>query len=168
MSSSLGKDPVAEDGGGEDTTELENANKHSNTNGAAAATADGVVDGGRIVELLEEERANAPTPIENGFRGRGYQHVQGSDQASEDGSVQLRPPPRGESPSGSLLSIPDDTPSVQVNRSYLELKSYADPFQRVQLCPLLEAVYYHPLLLDLVWKAQHLPFGRSIVVFSHD
>jgi hypothetical protein len=67
----------------------------------------------RIVELLEEERTGAITPIANGFSGKDYRTFQEPDEVSENGSVDPTPR-RVESPSGSVLSNPDDSPSVQV------------------------------------------------------
>lgn len=71
----------------------------------------------RIVELLAEEMAGAPMSSSNGFSGMDYRNLQGHDEASEDGSVD-QATPRVESPSGSLLSNPDGSPSVQVVRRF--------------------------------------------------
>lgn len=74
-------------------------------------------DNERIAEILEEERQSSatPAPLGNGLvsdRYREILHDQRED-GSEDGStgpVGKRPA----SPVDSLLSVPDDSPSVQV------------------------------------------------------
>lgn len=69
--------------------------------------------GGRIVELLQQEleEATTPPPLGNGINV--YRELQHLDSPSEDGSMDdLRR--RNGSPIDSLLSIPDDTPSIQV------------------------------------------------------
>lgn len=109
MSTSSGTSPPGEDGVGDEPAHLDNIRENRRSNGQLNGTSNGE----RLVELLEEEKAGASTPIENGFRGRGYGNVEGSDQASEEGSLEI-PRKRVESPSGSILSTPDDTPSVQV------------------------------------------------------
>jgi hypothetical protein len=109
MSSSPETSPVAEGGQGDEPAQLETAEEvigNHETSGKPS-------DGGRIVELLEEERTGAITPITNGFSGKDYKAFQGPDEASEDGSVD-QSPRRIDSPAGSVLSIPDDSPSVQV------------------------------------------------------
>jgi hypothetical protein len=60
--------------------------------------------GGRIAELLQEERGGGFTP---------YRLVQQTSNESEDGSSEILPR-RAESPIESILSNPDDSPSVQV------------------------------------------------------
>lgn len=69
-------------------------------------------EGGRIVELLQEEREAASTPVQNGFGGSGYKQVQ-EDTASENGSLQATIRGVG-SPAESFVSGPDETPSIQV------------------------------------------------------
>lgn len=70
--------------------------------------------GGRISELLQEERegASTPQPLGNGINR--YKAAQQVESASEDGSLEALPRRTG-SPIDSLLSIPDDSPSVQVS-----------------------------------------------------
>lgn len=72
--------------------------------------------GGRIAQLLQEEREAAPTPLAVGNGTNAYKDaastLQGENR-SEDGSVEGLPR-RPASPGESVLSIPDDTPSVQV------------------------------------------------------
>jgi hypothetical protein len=76
--------------------------KEGHTNGTQAA-------GERIVEILEQERDEAPTPAPLGNGNSRYKKIPRIDDVSEDGSSDL---PRG---SGSPVdSIPDDSPSVQV------------------------------------------------------
>ena len=110
MSSSL----VANDGGAEENTrngeaEVENLHEpytESGENGKQNG-------GGRIAELLQEERGAAPTPQPLGNGTNPYKGAQQIDNGSEDGSVETLPR-REASPIDSLLSIPDDSPSVQV------------------------------------------------------
>jgi len=84
----------------------------------------GQPDGEQIMEALEEERAAASTqPTENGFPSRGFKKVPVLDEASDNGSLN-HVPGQVESPTGSVLSNPDDTPSVPVLPS-LSLTSYS-------------------------------------------
>lgn len=69
--------------------------------------------GGRIVELLQEEREEVTTPPPLGNGTNVYKEIRYLNSPSEDGSVDTLPKRTG-SPIDSLLSIPDDTPSVQV------------------------------------------------------
>jgi hypothetical protein len=71
-----------------------------------------------IAEILEEElRApSTPTPLGNGSIAHRYREIiqeNEADAVSENGSTDAIPRRAG-SPSDSMLSIPDDTPSVQV------------------------------------------------------
>jgi hypothetical protein len=73
-----------------------------------------------IADILEEERQLAyrpVTPIGNGSIARRYhdiiEAVAGAEEASENGSTDAIPRRVG-SPIDSLLSAPDDSPSVQV------------------------------------------------------
>jgi hypothetical protein len=74
-------------------------------------------EGGHVADILEEERQAAGTPIGNGSIARRYRDIiranAGDDTASENGSVDAAPRRVG-SPIDSLLSVPDDSPSVQV------------------------------------------------------
>jgi hypothetical protein len=97
---------VAEDGQMDEPSQLESAEEVIGNHEATGEPS----EGGRIVELLEEERTGAITPVTNGFSGKAFQ---GPEDASEDGSVD-QTPRRIDSPAGSVLSIPDDSPSVQV------------------------------------------------------
>lgn len=74
-----------------------------------------VIKGGRIADILAEERAAASSPLahENGINGRGYKNTHNDDDASE-ASFQESIPRRPASPMESETSVPDDTPSVQV------------------------------------------------------
>lgn len=67
----------------------------------------------RMVELLQEERDEAPTPEQIGNRTNRYTAVHQPDDESEDDSSEALPRRPG-SPPESILSNPDDTPSVQV------------------------------------------------------
>jgi hypothetical protein len=116
MSPSPEKSPVAEDGPGDEPAQLETAEEVIGNHEISA----GLPEGGRIVELLEEERTGTITPAANGFGGKEYRTIQGPDEASEDGSVD-QAPRRVESPSGSVLSNPDDSPSVQVHTHFCKM-----------------------------------------------
>jgi hypothetical protein len=67
---------------------------------------------GRIMELLEEERDNAPTPQQLGNGTNRFKTAQNLDSASENGSSEALPRRAG----SPIESIPDDSPSVQVIR----------------------------------------------------
>ena len=109
MSSSSETSPAAEDGPGDEPAQLETAEEVIGNH----KTSVGPQEGGRIVGLLEEERTGALTPIAYGFGGKDYRTFQGLDEASEDGSID-QAPRRVESPSGSVHSNLDNSPSVQV------------------------------------------------------
>lgn len=68
---------------------------------------------GRIVELLQEELEDVTTPPPLGNGTNIFKTSKPIGNASEDGSVDAAPPRTG-SPVDSMLSLPDDTPSVQV------------------------------------------------------
>ena len=74
---------------------------------------DGTGPAGGIAELLQEERDAATTPQQLGNGINHYRVVLQTDNVSEDGSLEPTPRRTG-SPIDSLLSIPDDSPSVQV------------------------------------------------------
>jgi len=112
---------VAEDGPGDEPAQLETAEEVIGNHETSAEP----LEGGRVVELLEEERTGALTPIANGFSGKDYRTFQEPDEASEDGSVD-QAPRRIESPSGSILSNPDDSPSVQVSYPLLQNEALAN------------------------------------------
>ncbi|CZR55254.1 related to VPS8-vacuolar sorting protein, 134 kD [Phialocephala subalpina] len=67
---------------------------------------------GHISELLQEEREGASTPQQLGNGVNRYKAAQQLKSASEDGSFDTLPRRTG-SPVDSLLSVPDDSPSVQ-------------------------------------------------------
>jgi hypothetical protein len=69
--------------------------------------------GGRIAELLQEEREGASISQQLGNGVNRYKAVQ-QETSSEDGSMETLPRRTG-SPIDSLLSVPDDSPSVQVS-----------------------------------------------------
>ncbi|KAH7319282.1 vacuolar assembly/sorting protein-like protein VPS8 [Rhexocercosporidium sp. MPI-PUGE-AT-0058] len=68
--------------------------------------------GGRIVKLLEEARDDAPTPEQLGNGTNRYKVARQIDSPSEDESLDALPQRAG-SPIDSLLSVPDDSPSIQ-------------------------------------------------------
>ena len=74
--------------------------------------------GGRIVELLQEERDGSSTPQPLGNGTSRYKSIPQLDDGSEDGSAEALPQRAG-SPIESIQSIPDDSPSVQVSRQAL-------------------------------------------------
>ena len=100
---------MAEDGLGDKPVQLKTAEELIGNLEASV----GSPEGARLVELLEEERTGALTPVANGFGGKDYRTFPAPDDASENGSVD-QAPRRVESPSGSVLSNPDNSPSVQV------------------------------------------------------
>jgi len=107
-----------------------------------------VTDGDKestIVELLNEAREGSTTPmaIGNGLvhdRYRSILREQAGEEPSDEASVDSALPRRATSPTSSMLSVPDDSPSVQVcwivrrglSRCHLLMKS------RVLLRPLPE------------------------------
>jgi hypothetical protein len=105
---------VDNDSGAEEATingDEINGNSHtptqiSNGNGTP-------LTGGRIAELLKEEREGATTPEPLGNGTNRYKATQDLEITSEDGSLDALPK-RAASPIESMLSIPDDSPSVQV------------------------------------------------------
>jgi hypothetical protein len=75
--------------------------------------------GGRLADLLQEERENAitPEPLGNGInRYKATHDLESIEKISEDGSLDALPKRAG-SPIDSMLSIPDDSPSVQVGNA---------------------------------------------------
>jgi hypothetical protein len=88
----------------------------SNENGIAPA-------GGRIAELLQEEREGASTPPQLGNGINRYKAIQQMETPSEDGSLDPIPR-RADSPVDSMLSIPDDSPSIQVGQAGTRLFIY--------------------------------------------
>ncbi len=81
-------------------------------------TIKGDLDQEHIAEAVEEELredASNPAPVEGPVAASRYRQLLG-DQAdvSDEGSSMDDLPRRAASPIGSFLSIPDDSPSVQV------------------------------------------------------
>lgn len=77
-------------------------------------------EGGHVTDILEEERLAAGTPVltmGNGSLAHRYRDIvkaeAAADTSSETGSVDAIPRRAG-SPIDSLLSVPDDSPSIQV------------------------------------------------------
>lgn len=85
-------------------------------------TIKGDLDQGHIADVLEEELhddvSNSP-PVQGSIAASRY-HQLLRDQAdvSDAGSSMDGLPRRAGSPIGSLLSVPDDSPSVQVREIY--------------------------------------------------
>ena len=73
----------------------------------------------RISEMLGEEIAASAAPARtgNGIHGERYRDTDTGGSDFGDDSPD-RTPLRNGSPVDSMLSIPDDTPSVQVGRSF--------------------------------------------------
>lgn len=85
-------------------------------------TVTGEREGGHIAEILEEELQAPGTPVPplgNGSIAHRYREIvreTEADTVSENGSTDAIPRRAG-SPIDSLLSVPDDSPSVQVSGS---------------------------------------------------
>lgn len=107
MSSSLADN---DSGAEEDTINGDDKSAGSHTPTQEGTTNGTQQAGGRILELLEEERDDAPTPEPLGNGINRYKKIPRVDDVSEDGSSDALPR-RPESP---VDSIPDDSPSVQV------------------------------------------------------
>lgn len=73
---------------------------------------------GRIVELLQEEREDASASQSVGNGTNRYKAAREMESDSQDGSEDTLPR-RPESPIESVMSIPDDSPSVQVRYTHL-------------------------------------------------
>jgi hypothetical protein len=101
-----------------------------------------LLEGGRIVELLQEEGEVASTPPQVGNGINRYKVAQEIDSPSEDGSLDALPRRTG-SPIDSLLSIPDDSPSVQVGKAR-NIYLFTDSRRRVLSSLLLVEVVYYP------------------------
>ncbi|RDW73235.1 hypothetical protein BP6252_07142 [Coleophoma cylindrospora] len=105
---------VENDSGGEDDgTSTIKGSEDGYTTADNGLEEDTRPQGGRIVALLQEERDGAFTPpqVGNGTLASRYRQMQ-QDDTSEDGSLEA-PPRRVGSPIDSILSNPDDSPSVQ-------------------------------------------------------
>ena len=88
-------------------------------------TVKGEQEAGHIAEILEEElqAPSTPLPQGNGSIAHRYREIvqeTEADVVSENDSTDVTPLRAG-SPIGSLLSIPDDTPSVQVSWGLVSL-----------------------------------------------
>lgn len=80
--------------------------------------------GGRIAELLKEERQNIGTPEPLGNGANRYKRALEIDDVSDE-EYQDAVPGRSDSPVDSMLSIPDDTPSIQVGHTVWRLFFYS-------------------------------------------
>lgn len=130
-------------GAEEETVNGDTETIHGESNSGSVVNNGTPVRAGRIVELLEEELEDVTTPPPLGNGTNIFKLNQHTDSPSEDGSVDAVPKRSG-SPIDSILSIPDDTPSVQV--LFLAIfHELTDMYIRDPYFPLLEAVvYYHP------------------------
>jgi len=115
MSSSSENDSGAE----EDTINGDVANGEQDATAGEESENGGKGDG-PIVELLQKERAEASAPQKLGNGTNRYRAAQPVESASEDGSMDAVPRRAG-SPIESVLSIPDDSPSVQVGQTTNDL-----------------------------------------------
>ena len=105
-------------------------------------------EAGDVAQLVEQEMEDHPTPVEmgNGGVSNRYrqimqeQHLDGSDVSSLGGSSVLGLPRRAGSPINSMMSEPDDTPSVQV-RTTIEWLCSLLTRSRALSSPLLGAVF---------------------------
>jgi hypothetical protein len=96
-----------------------------------------------IADILEEERqedAAEPTASTGAVANRYRQLLQDQENASDSGSAEGLPRRVG-SPIDSLLSVPDDSPSVQVPFPGYILLGQANKSCRALSCPLPAAVY---------------------------
>ncbi|CAL3972474.1 unnamed protein product [Diplocarpon coronariae] len=84
-----------------------NSGGHTSTEDGA-----GMLSAGRIAEPLEEARDAAPASQQLGNGANRYGVARQTDDSSGDESMDA-PPRRAGSPIESLLSVPDDSPSVQ-------------------------------------------------------
>jgi hypothetical protein len=112
---------VDNESGGEETTtngDLSTGDGHTTTREPNGNGIDS--NGGRIVELLQEERDRALTPDHSGNGINPYKSIPHIDDVSEDGSSDILPR-RAPSP---LDSIPDDSPSVQVFRTPIPMNPH--------------------------------------------
>lgn len=116
--------------------------------------------GGRIAELLQEERDEGISSQKLGNGLNRYKQVD-IENMSEDGSVGA-PPRRINSPIDSILSIPDDSPSVQVGHIKKAINERLLILGRARCYPLLPGVAYchlsHPDLVSIVLLHR---FGHS-------
>jgi len=114
-SSSVEYDSGEEEGtiNGDDLNGNNRTPRAGSENGAPEATH-------RIVELLQEEREGPGALQQLGNGINRYKFTQTMDSASENGSIDALPKRAG-SPIDSLLSIPDDSPSVQVCKYGVQL-----------------------------------------------
>lgn len=106
------EDPVGEEMG--DMTGLSPSGDHADSD---EETVKGGHDEDHITEILEEEMQSPSTPVAQGnsvIANRYRELLQdGTDTASEDGSTTDAIPRRAGSPVDSMLSVPDDSPSIQ-------------------------------------------------------
>jgi hypothetical protein len=99
--------------------ELALVESHRSSSSDDDETVKGDRDEDHIADSLDEEPQSPTTPVPasgQSIVAHRYRDLVGSEHeaASEDGSTTEAIPRLGESPLGSMLSIPDDTPSLQV------------------------------------------------------
>ena len=103
----------------DDMPRLSGSGDHSDSD---EETVKGAHDEDHITEFLEEEMQSPSTPVAQGnsvIANRYRELLQdGADTASEDGSTTDAIPRRAGSPVDSMLSVPDDSPSVQVDSPF--------------------------------------------------
>jgi hypothetical protein len=107
--------------GGEDA-KINGDSQETGQNGLGSESENGGsgADGGRISELLREEQEGPSTPLPITNRTNRYKVTRDYENASEDGS--LYAVPKGvQSPIESVMSIPDDSPSIQVWNTTLHI-----------------------------------------------
>lgn len=130
--------------------------------GDAASSDDGTVKDapdtmGVVAQLVEQELQDHPTPLElgSGPLTHRYREIlrEQEDDSSELSSVAASSvdalPKRVGSPIDSVMSGPDDTPSIQVHHIETRLETKLIRC-RARSYRLLEAVSSRPLPLDLV------------------
>jgi hypothetical protein len=128
---------------------------------------DGQSGDGRIVELLQEEREGASTPQKLGNGTNRYKAAQPAESASEDGSMDTLPRRTG-SPIDSVMSIPDDSPSVQVCYSIITSGLSDIVYRAPSYHLLVEVVFYLLWPQDQASEVQHRPSGPSIDASNPD
>jgi hypothetical protein len=104
-----------------DTIELPPADDQSSSD---EETVKGDRESIHVADVLEEDRTSSTTPVPpiggSSITNRYRELLEVAyDDSSEDGSTSGGIPRRGGSPIDSLLSIPDDSPSIQVCSSAL-------------------------------------------------
>ena len=119
-----------------------------------------------IADILEEElqAPSTPTPLGNGSIAHRYREIikeNEADAVSDNGSADAVPRRAG-SPIDSLMSIPDDTPSIQVGRSCGDpLWKALNMSARAPAYPLPAAACSPRSPTGPAWAARRPPSGPS-------